>query len=618
MENETERETKGTHMERTFNFQDSAAKRRTTDRTRAAILLACISLLGVSGALAETSPSAKTPVDYVNPKIGTAQEWTRWMLFPGATAPFGMVSVSPHNLERTTWYKGGFDPRVNSIAGFSHLHGWTMAGLSMMPATGPLRVTPGKPEGGDGYRSRFSRDEASPGFYAVTLDDYGIRAEFTATTRCAFHRYTFPRTAEARVLCALKFPSEYGFDLVRGHVKRISEREFVGYSRQIERYYTGPWQDYTLYFVVRFNRPFKALGFWRGKDVLPNATEAASILDTPIGTFATFSAEEGEPVLAQVGCSFVSIEQARLNLDLETKAFGWDFDAARKAARKTWSDLLGRITVEGGSEADLTKFYTSFYRSYCARMTLNDANGFYRDMCEQIVQLKDPDAAVYGCDAFWNTFWNLNQLWSLATPDVANRWVKSLLEYYDRGGWLPKGPAGMEYSGIMEAEHEIALIVGAYQKGIRNFDAAKAYQAMRKMQTEPGRRHGCGGYVGNVNLESYARLGYVPCEEGPVSNTLEYGYDDWCVAQMARALGHDEDYRHFLARSLSYRNVLDPATGYVRPRHRDGRWVEPFDPMSEGPCATTSPTTARAILTGTSSRAIPGNIPSSSPTTCRD
>ena len=523
--------------------------------------------------------SAKTPVDYVNPKIGTAQDWTRWMLFPGATTPFGMVGVSPHNLDRGGWYKGGFDPRVNSIDGFSHLQGWTMAGLSMMPATGPLRVTPGPLTGAEsGYRSRFSRDEASPGYYALTLDDYGIRAEFTATTRCGFHRYTFPRTNEARVLCALKFPSEYGFDLVRGHVKKTSDTEIAGYSRQIERYYTGPWQDYTLYFVIRFSRAFSSLGFWNGGRVITNASETASLLDAPIGVFANFAVETGEPVMTQVGFSFVSIEQARLNLETETKPFGWDFEAARQAARKTWSDLLGRITVEGGTEADKTKFYTSFYRSYCARMTLNDVNGRYRDMYEQVAQLRDPDAAVYGCDAFWN----LNQLWCLVTPDAANRWVKSLLEYYDRGGWLPKGPAGMEYSGIMEAEHEIALIVGAYQKGIRNFDAAKAYQAMRKMQTEPGRRHGGGGYVGNANLQVYAERGYVPCEEGPVSNTLEYGYDDWCVAQMAKALGHRKDYRFFLNRSLSYRNVLDPATGFVRPRHRDGHWLTPFDPMSEG------------------------------------
>jgi len=527
---------------------------------------------------------AKTPADYVDPKIGTAQGTTRWMLFPGATTPFGMVALSPHNLDRSGWYKGGFDPNLNSIAGFSHIHGWTMSGLSVMPATGPLKVAPGPQEGsGPGYRSRFSHDEASPGYYALTLDDYRIRAEFTASTRCGFHRYTFPKTNQAHILFSLKFPSEYGFDLVRAHLKKVSDTEIIGYARQVERYYTGPWQDYTLHFVIRFSRPFASLSLWNGTQLLTNATETASGLDTPTGAFANFVTEDGEAISVQTAFSMVSIPQARLNLDQETKAFGWDFEGARKAARKTWSDILGRVAIEGGTETDKTKFYTCLYRSYCARMTLSDVNGKYRDMGEEVVQLKDPASAVYGGDAFWNTFWNLNQLWCLLTPDVANRWVNSLLECYDRGGWLPKGPAGMEYSGIMEAEHEMALIVGAYQKGIRKFDAAKAYRAMRKMQTEPGRQHGCGGYVGNVNLQSYRELGYVPYEEGPVSNTLEYGYDDWCVAQMALALGHRQDYRHFLQRSLSYKNVFDPTMGYVRPKSRDGRWRPGFDPFSEGP-----------------------------------
>jgi predicted alpha-1,2-mannosidase len=204
-------------------------------------------------------------------------------------------------------------------------------------------------------------------------------------------------------------------------------------------------------------------------------------------------------------------------------------------------------------------------------------------MCEQVVQLKDPDSPVYGCDAFWNTFWNLNLVWSLVTPDVANKWVNSLLETYDRGGWLPKGPAGMEYSGVMVAEHEIALIVGAYQKGIRNFDAGKAYQAMRKMQMEQGVAHGCGGFAGNENMTVYKEFGYVPYEEGSVSNTLEYAYDDWCVAQMAKALGKTDDYEYFLKRSQNYRKVFDPSTGFMRPKSRTGAWRKDFDPMSKGP-----------------------------------
>jgi len=527
--------------------------------------------------------NAQNPVDYVNPKIGTAIKAKRWMLFPGATTPFGMVALSPDNLDRTSWYKGGFDPHLNNIMGFSHIHAWTMAGLLTMPTVGELKVKPGPMEDPDsGYRSRFSNDVASAGYYAVTLDDYKVRAEFTATTRTGFHRYTFPKTDQARILFDLKFPSEYHFDLVSADIKKISDTEIIGYSRMVEKYYTGPWQDYILHFVIQFDKPFKSFGFWRNNEIFTHVDQLDAILDADIGTFVNFTTREGEIIMVKIGFSLVSIDQARLNLETETSGFGWNFDAARASASTTWNDLLKKVQIEGGTEADKTKFYTALYRSYCARATLSDVNGKYRDMCEQVVELKDPDSPVYGCDAFWNTFWNLNLVWSLVTPDIANKWVNSLLEYYDRGGWLPKGSAGMEYTGIMVAEHEIALIVGAYQKGIRNFDVDKAYQAMRKMVMEQGVAHGCGGFAGNENLKVYMELGYVPYEEGPVSNTLEYAYDDWCVAQMAKALGKTVDYEYFMKRSQNYRNVFDPSTGFTRPKSHTGEWRKDFDPMSRG------------------------------------
>jgi predicted alpha-1,2-mannosidase len=459
-----------------------------------------------------------------------------------------------------------------------------MAGLLTMPTVGELKVKPGPMDKPDsGYRSRFSNDVASPGYYAVTLDDYKIRAEFTATTRSGFHRYTFPKTDQARILFDLKFPSEYDFNLIHADIKKTSDTEIIGYSRMVERHWKGPWQDYLLHFVIKLDKPFKSCGFWRNSEIITNADQVFGILDCDIGVFVDYSTKEGEKVMVKTGFSLVSIEQARLNLETETAAFGCDFDAARSSARNTWNDLLKKVEIEGGTEADKTKFYTALYRSYCARATLSDVNGKYRDMCEQVVQLKDPDSPVYGCDAFWNTFWNLNLVWSLVTPDIANKWVNSLLETYDRGGWLPKGPAGMEYSGVMVAEHEIALIVGAYQKGIRNFDVGKAYEAMRKMQMEQGVAHGCGGFAGNENLKVYRELGYVPYEEGPVSNTLEYAYDDWCVAQMAKALGKTDDYEYFLKRSQNYRNVFDASTGFTRPKSRTGEWHKDFDPMSKGP-----------------------------------
>jgi hypothetical protein len=197
-------------------------------------------------------------------------------------------------------------------------------------------------------------------------------------------------------------------------------------------------------------------------------------------------------------------------------------------------------------------------------------------MCEKIQQVKHPDSPILGCDAFWGSAWNLNQLWSLVTPDIAEKWVNSELELYDKGGWLADAPGGLEYSSIMVAAHQIPLIVNAWQKGIHGFDAEKAYKAMREIQMNPGKPHECGGYVGNRNLKTYLENGFVPAGEGPVSNTLEYAYDDWCVAQMAKALGKTDDYTYFMQRGQYYRNVFDPTSGYMRPKYSGGPWFEDF------------------------------------------
>ncbi len=518
----------------------------------------------------------RQPVDYVDCLLGTST--SRWMLYPGPSMPFGMVKLSPDN-QRHCW-KAGYEYTIENIAGFSHIHSWTMGGLLTMPTVGKLQVVPG-PEGDSdaGYRSRFShqREVASPGYYAVTLDDYGIRAELTSTTRAGFQRYTFPKAENARILFDLLTPTEYNYDVLDARIAKVSETEIEGYSKQ--RGAGGArWNDYTVHFVAKLSRPFDSMGGWVGDEIRHNVKEISGKGD--VGAFLNFSTRKGELIQLKTGISLVSIEQARLNLETEMDPFGWDFDAVRNHARKTWNDLLGKIEVEGGTEEQKIKFYTNMYRSYCARTIWSDVNGKYVDMYEKVQQLKDPHSPVYGCDAFWNTFWNLNQLWTLLTPETANKWVKSLLEIDDRGGWLAKGPTGIEYSSIMVASHEIALIVSAYQKGIRNFDAQKAYAAMKHVQMEPGRPHQGGGHVGNRQLEPYKKLGYVPVEKGPVSNTLEYAYDDWCVAQMAKALGKQDDYRYFMKRAANYRNVFDPSVGYMREKHQDGTWVKDFSPFS--------------------------------------
>jgi predicted alpha-1,2-mannosidase len=519
----------------------------------------------------------KPPVDYVDPLMGTT--FARWMLFPGVSMPFGMVKLSPDN-QRKGW-KAGYEYKIHNISGFSHLHSWTMGGLLTMPATGKLHITPGTEKDPDlGYRSRFSHENeiAKPGYYSVFLDDYGIKVELTSTTRAGFQRYTFPESKTARILVDLKIPTEYGYEVFDAMIIKVSDTEIEGYSTQ-QSLRGANYNEFRLHFVMRFSKPFASFNGWVHDAIVRDTNLVWNIFgDNDTGAFLTFETEEGEQIMVQSGISLVSIDQARLNLETEMDPFNWDFDACAKHSRETWNDLLSSIMVDGGTQTDFKKFYTNMYRVYASRTTWSDVNGKYMDMYEKVQQVEDPESPVYGCDAFWNTFWNLNQLWTLQHPDIANKWVRSLLEIYDKGGWLPKGPTGIEYSSIMVASHEIPLMVSAYQKGIRNFDVNKMYEAIRHNQMEQGKLHEGGGMVGNRHLDSYMKLGYVPNEEGPVSNTLEYAYDDWCVAQMAKALGKTSDYKTFMKRAFNYKNVFNPDVGYVWMKNSDGSWREDFTP----------------------------------------
>jgi predicted alpha-1,2-mannosidase len=534
---------------------------------RPLVLIVLLVLIGGLGCESERSAESASPVDLVDPMMGTSG--SRWMLYPGPSMPFGMVKLSPDN-QRQVW-KAGYEYTIESIAGFSHLHSWTMGGLLTMPTTGPLHVQPGAPDHPpigyqSGYRSRFvhERETAEPGYYSVHLYDYDVDVELTTTTRTGWHRYRFPTVdKKARILLDLEFPTEYGFEVLDAEVRRTGPTELVGIVRQ----QSTDYNDYTLHFVAQVSEPFDSLHAWRGNEVTRNVEELTGSGD--LGLVLDYGRAEGESVVLRTGISLVSVDQARLNLERETEEFGWDFDAVRGHASSEWNDLLSTIEVEGGSEVDRKKFYTNMYRSYTARTVCSDVNRRFVAPCEEVAQAPE-GGAVYGADAFWNTFWNLNQLWTLATPEIANRWVQSLIAIYDRGGWLPKGPTGIEYSSIMVASHEIPLMVSAYQKGIRDYDVEKAYEAMVHNQTEPGRPHECGGHVGNRNLASYLEHGYVPHEDGPVSNTLEYAYDDWTVAQMARALGRLDDYERFAERAQFYRNIYDSTTGFMRMKHRDG------------------------------------------------
>ncbi len=518
------------------------------------------------------------PVDYADPLMGTSE--SRWMLTPGVNMPFGMVQLAPDNQDNG--WKSGYEYNIASISGFSHIHSWTMAGLSVMPSVGLInpKIYPASEPTTTGstafHRSRIdkSTEKASPGYYSVELMNYKIKTELTSTTRCGFFRLTYPESGQSNVLFNLLFPSEYPFTVLDAQITKVSDTEIEGYSKQT----SAGFNDYTVFFVARFNKAFKTFGGWEGKDMKNDAKELKGKDD--VGAYVTFDTKGGEQVLLQTAISLVSINNARLNMETEMKSFGWDFDAVSKNARNTWNILLGKLEVQGGTEVNKKKFYTNLYRSYCARTTWSDVNGEYRDPCEDVQKLDDPSSPMLGSDAFWNTFWNLNQLWTLVNPRFANQWVKSELEMYKHGGWLSRGAAGIEYSGVMVASHEIPLMVSAYQKGIRNYDIALAYKAIMHQQTVQGIRYPCGGIAGNEHLDTYIKLGYMPEDSGATSNTLEYAYDDWCLSQFAKALGKTADYETFTKRAKNYQNIFDPETKFMRPKHVNGEWEKNFNEMS--------------------------------------
>lgn len=533
-------------------------------------------LLLLVGLTAFGYAQVKEPVDYVDPFIGTSN--SRWMLFPGATMPNGMVKLSPDN-QGNVW-QGGYEYSVGSIHGFSHLHGWTMAGLLTMPTNGDLALKPGLPDdpfkgANAGYHSRYKPDgqKASPGYYSVELIDSRIKAELTATERTGVQRYSLPKDSSNRVMIQLNIPAEYAYELQDAKITKISNTEIHGYAKS----YSGWFNEYTLYFVMQFSKPFKDFHGYANQQELPEGKEISGSKD--IGAYVTFPTSKEEQLLVRTGISFVDMDQAKLNLATELKDFDWDFDALVKHNKNVWNKVLKTITVEGDSETDKVKFYTNFYRCFTGKMIMSDANGKYRDAVENVQQLPAHRKAMIGGDAYWNTFWNLNLLWTLASPEMVEDLVGTQLEMYEKTGWLCKGPTGIEYSGIMEGSHEMALMTSAYLKGLVKRDADVAYEAMKKnVMVEP--QPVGGGHPGNPQISVYAGKGYMPIEKGAASKTLDYAFDDWCVAQMAKFVNKDKDYNFFLKRSGNWKNSFDPKLKYVVPRKDDGSFIKDFDLFS--------------------------------------
>ena len=495
----------------------------------------------------------KNTIDYatfVDPFIGTGGHGHT---FPGAMVPFGMVQLSPDTRMENWDGSSGYHESDKTIMGFSHTHlsgtgAPEFCDILFMPTTGKVNVLVGDEENSEtGYRSKYSHDNefASPGYYKVLLDDYNVTAELTATNRTGFHRYTFPESNESNIIIDLLNRDR----VINSEMNIISDTEISGYRRSIR------WaKDQHVYFYAKFSKSFKSAGISVDDKIVDNIKTAKG---KNIKGFVNYSTKEGESVLVKVGISSVSIDGAKKNLDEENA--DWKFDKVKNEAEQLWNNHLSKIEVEGGTEKQRRIFYTGLYHTAMAPVTLNDVDGKYRGGDHKVHSVDD--FTRYTVWSLWDIFRTQMPLYTIIEASRMNDYMKTFLEIYKITGRLPHWEIWGEHSGSMIGHHSLPIILDAYNKGIRDYDIEIAYDAMKNQVNKTG---------------SYSNMGYQP--GGSVSEVMEYSYNDWCIAEMAKQLGKEKDYLHYQKRAQFYTNVFDPTTGFMRPRNADGSWLSPFDP----------------------------------------
>ncbi len=491
---------------------------------------------------------------YVDPMTGTGGHGHT---FPGAMVPFGMVQLSPDTRMENWDGSSGYHYSDKTIMGFSHTHlsgtgAPEFCDILFMPTTGRVNVVMGDEENpSSGYRSAFSHKNewASPGYYRVLLDDYNITAELTATNRTGFHRYTFPESGESNIIIDLLNRDR----VIEAQLNIISDTEISGYRRSVR------WaKDQHVYFYAKFSKPFRHAGIAVDDQLVENIKTATG---KNIKGFVRYSTRKGEKILAKVGISSVSIEGAMMNLEAENKT--WDFDRVKKDAEALWEQHLSKIDVDGGTDKEKRIFYTALYHTAMAPVTLNDVDGRYRGVDRKIH--KAEGFTRYTVWSLWDIFRAQMPLYTIIDSDRMNDYIRTFLAIYQNGGRLPHWEIWGEYSGSMIGHHALPVILDAYAKGIRDYDVDLAFKAMKNQVDHDG---------------YYANMGYIPADlsSGSVSKVMEYAYDDWCIARMARLLDDEKDYLLYQKRAQFYRNLYDPSTGFMRPKNADGTWVTPFDP----------------------------------------
>lgn len=528
------------------------------------IVLGCV-------ALSCQDTGKKSITSYVNPFIGTA---AHGHTSPSASVPFGFVKVGPDTYNEGWDWCSGYHYSDSSIMGFSHTHlsgtgRGELLDILVMPTTGPIKFEPGSRDNPDeGYRSRFSHknEVAKAGYYSVLLHDYNIKAEMTATLRAGFHRYTFQNNEPANLLIDLAHSFKTD-SILNGYVKIINGTLIVGSHRSKgwgegdEKY----WTNHEVFFAARLSRPLKkAVIFADGKiysdikEMTGKAVKINLVLD----------AGNRDPLLVKVGISGTDIDGAIKNVDSEIP--GWNFDQVVASAETEWEKVLSVLQVEDDNAERKETFYTALYHSCLAPYTYSDVDGRYKGFDGKIHQTQG--FTNYTGLSLWDTFRAANPLYTLISPKVANDIIRSMLAQYDEYGLLPIWPLCNSETNCMIGYHSIPVIVDAYMKGIRDYDVEKAFEAMKKSAMQ-----------NDFDIQHLQKYNYIPRDLAPtisVARTLEYAYDDWCIAEMAKALGKTEDYRYFSKRADAFKNLFDTSVGFMRGKDSKGIFRTDFDPWN--------------------------------------
>ena len=546
--------------------------------------------LFIANVFGQISDDRQDFTQYVNPFIGTSK---MGHVFPGATAPFGMVQLSPQtNFEvmfnedgsynnKTYEYCAGYQYRDSIIIGFSHtnLSGTGHADLGdflVMPTTGPLVLDPLKTENGEkGFYSEFSHDheEAFPGYYKVDLESYNIQAELTASERVGFHQYTFPKSDDSHIILDLVYNIYHHDNKNVWTFIRVENDSLVTGYRQ-----TKGWaRDKKVFFAMSFSKPFKSYGhkkydevkydgFYRNFNQQENFPEIAG---KDIRAYFNFDTEEGERIKIKFALSSVSTEGALKNLIAEIPH--WDFDKTRSETKAKWNKELSKIEITTLNDGDKVNFYTAMYHTNLSPILYEDVDGQYRGLDQNIHHSEG--FTNYTIFSLWDTYRALHPLFNITQPDRNNNMIKSMLAHHDESvhNMLPIWSHYANENWCMIGYHATSVIADAMAKNVGDFDKRRALEA--SINTANVRYFG--------GLGDYIDYKYVPDDKShsSVSKTLEYAYNDWCIAQMADQLNNVSAKDEFTKRSEYYTNVYDPKIGFMRPKLADGTFREKFDPM---------------------------------------